>query len=154
MFPRLFLASPLSRHWQVSRIAIPIILGAKGRGGEMGKPLLPVLKSLVCRGQGSNTRSDAPIYKLPQRWLLREKLNPFTNKPWFLRLCSTSLSKTLLEKDKLVLTSNFSFSQSVFFPFGERSAIFLFFFFFSNSKESSANSLGLEEFKSCCLGKR
>ena len=43
-------------------------------------------------------------------------LNPFPNKPWFLRVCSTSLLKTLWEKEKLLVTSNFSFSHSVFLP--------------------------------------
>ena len=50
-------------------------------------------------------------------------LNPFPNKPWFLRVCSTSLLKILWEKEKLLLTSNFTFSHSVFYPFGELSAI-------------------------------
>ena len=45
-------------------------------------------------------------------------LNPFPNKPWFLRVCSTSLLKSLREKEKLLVTSNFSFSHSVFYPFG------------------------------------
>ena len=49
---------------------------------------------------------------------------PFPNKPWFLRVCSTSLFKTLWEKEKLLVTSNFSFSHSVFYSFGELSAIF------------------------------
>ena len=40
--------------------------------------------------------------------------NPFPNKPWFLRVCSTSLLKTLWEKEKLLIMSNFSFSHSVF----------------------------------------
>ena len=39
--------------------------------------------------------------------------NPFPNKPWFLRVCKTSLLKTLWEKEKLLVTSNFSFSHSV-----------------------------------------
>ena len=52
------------------------------------------------------------------------KLNPFPNKPWFLSVCSTSLLKTLREKEKLLVTSNFSFSHSVFFQLGEVSAIF------------------------------
>ena len=53
--------------------------------------------------------------------------NPFPNKPWFLRVCSTSLLKTLWEKEKLLVTSNFSFSHSVFYPFGELSVIFIKF---------------------------
>ena len=47
--------------------------------------------------------------------------------PWFLRVCSTGLLKTLWEKEKLLVTSNFSLSHSVFYPFGELSAIFIKF---------------------------
>ena len=54
-------------------------------------------------------------------------INPFPNKPWFLRVCSTSLLKTLREKEKLLVTSNFSFSHNVFYPFVELSAIFINF---------------------------
>ena len=55
------------------------------------------------------------------------RVNPFPNKPWFLHVCSTSLLKTLWEKEKLLVTSNFSFSRSVFYPFEELSAIFIKF---------------------------
>ena len=41
-------------------------------------------------------------------------INPFPNKPWFLHVCSTSPLKTLWEKEKLLVTSNFSFSRSIF----------------------------------------
>ena len=51
--------------------------------------------------------------------------NPFPNKPWFLRVCSTSVSKALWEKEKLLVTSNFSFTHSVFYPFEELSTIFI-----------------------------
>ena len=53
--------------------------------------------------------------------------NPFPNKPWFLYVCRTGLSKTLREKEKLLVTSNFSFSHSVFYQFRELSAIFIKF---------------------------
>ena len=56
--------------------------------------------------------------------------NPFPSKPWFLHVCSTSLLKTLLEKKKFLITSNFFFCHSVFFSFGELSAIFINFFIF------------------------
>ena len=36
---------------------------------------------------------------------------PFPNKPWSLRVWSTILLKTLWEKEKLLVTSNFSFSH-------------------------------------------
>ena len=52
-------------------------------------------------------------------------LNPFPNKPWFSRVCSTSLLKTRWEKKKLLVTSNFFFSHSVFYPFIEISAILI-----------------------------
>ena len=51
--------------------------------------------------------------------------NPFPNKPWFLRVCSISPWKTLREKEKLLVTSNFSFSHCVFCPFQKLSAIFI-----------------------------
>ena len=74
-------------------------------------------------------------------------INPFPNNPWFLRVCSTSLLKTLWEKEKLLITSNFSFSHSVFYPFEELLP------FLSNLKLLSANSFCLEESKICRLGK-
>ena len=51
--------------------------------------------------------------------------NPFPNKPWFLRVCSSRLLKTLWEKEKLPYTSNSSFSHSAFNLFGELFAIFI-----------------------------
>ena len=41
------------------------------------------------------------------------KINPFPNKPWFLHVYGTSLLKTLWEKEKMLVTSIFSFSHSV-----------------------------------------
>ena len=62
-------------------------------------------------------------------WLVYEGslLNPFPNKPWFLRVYCRSLLKTLWEKEKLLVTSNFSFAHSVFYQFGELSAFFIIF---------------------------
>ena len=48
---------------------------------------------------------------------LLHNVNPFPNKPWFLRVSSTSLLKT----------SNFSFSHSVFYPFRKLSSILIKF---------------------------
>ena len=53
-----------------------------------------------------------------------ESVNPFPNKPLFLRVCSTSHLKTLWKKKKLLVTSNFSFSNSVFYSLGEFFVIF------------------------------
>ena len=52
---------------------------------------------------------------------------PFPNKTWFLCGCSTSLLKTLWEKEKLPVSSNFSFFHNVFYPLGELYAIFIEF---------------------------
>ena len=57
----------------------------------------------------------------------RRNVNPFPNKPWCLHVYSTSLLKTLWEKEKLLVASNFSYSHSVFYPFGELPAIFIKF---------------------------
>ena len=53
--------------------------------------------------------------------------NRFPNKPWFLSVCSKSLWKTLWEEEKLLITSNFSFSDRIFNHFKELSAIFIKF---------------------------
>ena len=58
---------------------------------------------------------------------IKNLINPFPNKPLFLHVCSTSILKTLWEKEKLLVKSNFSFSHSVFLMFGELSAIFIKF---------------------------
>ena len=42
-------------------------------------------------------------------------INPFQNKSWFSHVCSTSLLKTIWKEKKLFVTSNFSFSHSVFY---------------------------------------
>ena len=60
------------------------------------------------------------------------KINPFPNKPWFSCVWYTSLLKTLWEKDKLLVTSNFSFFHSVFYhsvfyPLGKLSSIVIKF---------------------------
>ena len=54
-------------------------------------------------------------------------VNPFPNKPWFLRVYSICFLKTMWEKEKLLVMSNFSFSCIVFYPFRELSAIFIKF---------------------------
>ena len=46
-----------------------------------------------------------------------QTVNPFPYKPWFSLVCSTSLLKRLCQKEKLLVTSNFSFSHSVYYPF-------------------------------------
>ena len=45
------------------------------------------------------------------------KINPLPHNDTFWRPWETSLLKTLWENEKLLVTSNFSFSHSVFYPF-------------------------------------
>ena len=71
--------------------------------------------------------------------------NPFLHNDTFWCPWETSLLKTLWEKEKLLVTSNFSFSDSVFYPLDN------FLPFSSNLKLSSANSFSLEESKICHL---
>ena len=59
--------------------------------------------------------------------ILLKRFNPFPNKPRFLRVSTTNLLKTFWEKEKLLVTSNFSFFQSVFYPFEELAALFIQF---------------------------
>ena len=75
-------------------------------------------------------------------------VNPFPNKPWFIPVCSTSLLKTLWEKEKLPRNEQFLlFPHSVLYLFEELLP------FSTNLKLSSANSFSLEESKICHLEK-
>ena len=56
-----------------------------------------------------------------------ERFKTFPSKPWFLHVCSTSLLKTLWEKENLFVMRNLSFSRSVYYPFAELSDIFIKF---------------------------
>ena len=69
-------------------------------------------------------------------------------RPGFLRVCSTSLLKTLWEKEKLLVTSNFSFSRSVFYPFWRT-----FCHFVLNLKLSSPDSFSLDQSQNLSFGK-
>ena len=57
------------------------------------------------------------FYRVDEKLVMGEWVNSFPNKSLFLHVCSTSLLKTLCEKEKLLLTSNFSNTHSVLFPF-------------------------------------
>ena len=70
-----------------------------------------------------------------------ERVNPFPSKPWFLCVCNTSLLKTLWEKKKMLVMSNFSFSQCFFYCLEN------FLSFSSKLKLSSAKTFSLEGLK-------
>ena len=68
-----------------------------------------------------------------------ERVNPFPNKPWFLRVCSTNPFENTEEKGEIA-SIDFTLLEN-FLPFS------------SNVKLSSANAFSLEKSKICRLGK-
>ena len=100
------------------------------------------------RGMGISLTLVAVLRSGPAIPIYLFELNPFPNKPWFLRIRSTSIFKTLRENEKLLVMSNFSISNSVFYPLEDFSAVFIKF-----KKLLSANPLSLEESKMRRLGK-
>ena len=77
--------------------------------------------------------------------------NSFLHRPVFLRVCSTTILKTLWEKEKFLRKSNFTFSHSVLYPLVELYSIFVIFIHF-NLKLLSANSFSLEDSQIFHLG--
>ena len=99
--------------------------------------LVPILlKTLVIRN--SLTKPNPKMLNSETLFFF----NPFPNKPWFLHVCSTSLSKHC-GKRRMLIMSNFSSSHNVFYTFGEISAIFI------HSEIVVCKLFS----KSCCLGK-
>ena len=108
------------------------------------------------------TVSDCRFYPiLLWRFFSPQPVNPFPNRPWFLSVCRTSLLKTLWEKEKLLVTSNFSFSNSVLYLFGELSATFYLTILTFNDPEkeaflkhlSSANAFILDNSEDLSFGR-
>ena len=54
-------------------------------------------------------------------------INHFPNKPWFFKCLHYKSFENTAEKEKLLVTSNISFSHGVFYPSEELSAIFINF---------------------------
>ena len=79
---------------------------------------------IVFLNSGKYHRNRSYCFLHPVAPKFKQYFNPFPNKPWFLRVCGISLLKTLRETEKLLVTSNFSFSHSVFYLFEEISSIF------------------------------
>ena len=77
----------------------------------------------------SNPYTAVGVWEQKISFCMMMDLTHFPNKLWFLCVCSTSLLKTLWEKEKLLVTSNFSFSHSIFYLSGELSAIVVCKFF-------------------------
>ena len=85
----------------------------------------------------STSFSPSPRHKHIHKNIKNSTIGPFQRNlapltlsqtsPGFFVSANTSLLKTLWEKEKLLVTSNFSLSHSVFYPFGELSPIFIEF---------------------------
>ena len=84
---------------------------------------ISTLQSLITLSENEKNVTSISIQAYAH--VFNRPLSPFPNKPWFLRVYSTSLLKTLWEKEKLLVTSNFSFFHSVFYPLRELSVIFI-----------------------------
>ena len=80
---------------------------------DRAKPVYPPL--LGCGGI-TKVLFDVNVLKKKNDKLFRSALIPFQKKPWILRVCSSSLWKHCEEKEKLLVTSNFSFSPQCFLP--------------------------------------
>ena len=81
-----------------------------------------------CRARSACTYAQSDLalhYPLVYHQFLSTK--PVPKQALVFIVFSKCLLKTLQEKEKLLVTSNFSFSHSVFYPFGEFSAIFIKF---------------------------
>ena len=76
------------------------------------------------------------------------RVNPFLNKPWFLRVRSTHLLKTLWEKGEIACHKQFLLFPHCFLP-----AWRIVLPFSTYLKLSSANSFNLEESEIGRLGK-
>ena len=74
----------------------------------------------------SSSLEESKICRLGKGFKMQNKtIHLFKTKPWFLCVCSTSLLKTPWKKDKLLITSNFSFTHYVFYLSEEHFAIFI-----------------------------
>ena len=77
---------------------------------------------------------------------LTDVLTFFPNKPWFLHVCSRSLFKNTVEKEKIVRNEQFLLFPKCFLPVWRILCHFLL-----NLELSSAKSFILEESKICLL---
>ena len=73
---------------------------------------------------------------------MEDMVNPFPNKSWFSIVCCISLIKTMWEREKVLVMNNFYISESVLYPSGELSAIFVEF-------ETVLKFVVWERFKEC-----
>ena len=86
-----------------------------------------MIENIVGAGENAGYQHFLLFPKCFQKTFSYGSFNPLPNKPWFLCVCSASLLKTLWKKEKLLITSSFSFSHSVFYLCRELSALYIKF---------------------------
>ena len=105
-----------------------VLTTLKGFRKHSGKLMTTLFKKKIILAT-SIFFSSTSVFKsaLPTGWnrIVWLWFSPFPNKPLFLRVCNTSLLKTLWNKEKLLVMNNFSFSHSFFYPFEKLSIIFI-----------------------------
>ena len=82
-------------------------------------------KAIAKHVPGVFSENDWAKYHTKKQSFSKVGFNPFRQKPRFLPVCDTILLKTLWEKDKLLVMSNFSFSHNVFYQSREVFAIYI-----------------------------
>ena len=88
-------------------------------------PTLSKVEIIILATFNLSSANAFNLVKLKKKLPFGLELTLSQTSPGFLRVCTSSLLKTLWEKEKLLVTSNFSFSYSVFYRCGELSAIFI-----------------------------
>ena len=126
-----------------------------------GRSLLPYYIALPYTINNLTTALGRILFSSVVKGMVIRAFTLSQTSPVFFRVCTACLLKTLWEKEKLLVTSNFSFSHRVFkqlraispFPTVFSTCLEKVLPFSSNLKLSSATSFSLEESKIYRLGK-
>ena len=105
---------------------------------SLPKPIFNTLFTFILSSANAFNLDQFKILSFVKSYLLKSLLHNVSRRktigltlsltsPGFYGSAVQVFLKTLWEKEKLLVTSNFSFSHSVFYPFRELSAIFIKF---------------------------
>ena len=100
---------------------------------EKLKFVLERVENIVGKGENAGYQHFLTMFskgffpRVIKSWDCVARVNPFPNKAWFLRVCCASLLKPLLVKGEIARNTQFLLFPKGFYPFGERSAIFIKF---------------------------
>ena len=93
--------------------------------GQMMKPSSKWIEDMMRNRENAGSQPNSTCPLMFSTCFFNRVVNPLPNKPWFLRVCSKGLLITQWDMEKSLITSNFSFSHIVFYPFEDLSAIFI-----------------------------